>query len=122
MNIMAKRAKNPRAHADRAVKDMQSDFGKRIDEIRSELKEKGPEAIEAAEKSLGELKAGFEERLTDMREAFDDARESFDDAIETGRTAIQERPLMAVGIALATGVVIGMLLGQRGRGRGTVED
>jgi hypothetical protein len=39
---MAKRAKNSRADAERAVRDMQKEFDKRIDAIRTELKEKGP--------------------------------------------------------------------------------
>jgi ElaB/YqjD/DUF883 family membrane-anchored ribosome-binding protein len=109
---MAKSAKNPRADAERAVKDMQIEFEKRIDAIRTELKEKGPEAVE---KSLSDLKAGFEDRFGDVRETIENARGRLDDALETGRSTIQERPLMAVGVAVVVGVVIGLLVGRKGR-------
>ncbi len=115
MNRMAKSAGKWKADADRAVRDMQKDFEKRIDTIRTELKERGPEAVETVENSLGDMKADFENRLSDMRESLENARESFDDALETGMTTIQERPLMAVGIALAVGVVIGLLFGRKGK-------
>jgi ElaB/YqjD/DUF883 family membrane-anchored ribosome-binding protein len=123
---MSTRKKDPTSAAERSLRETRRDFDKRIDEIRAELKEKGPEV---ADKSLGDLKAGLEERLSDLRESyetaretiesaresFDDARESFDDALATGRTTIQERPLMAVGVALAVGVVIGLLFGPKRR-------
>jgi ElaB/YqjD/DUF883 family membrane-anchored ribosome-binding protein len=110
---MAKSARDSRNDADRIVNELRADLEKSIDSIRTELREKGPEAVEAAEKSLGDLKTGFENRLSDMRDGIDDAHESFDDAVETGRTRIQERPLMAVGVALAAGVVIGLIFGRR---------
>jgi ElaB/YqjD/DUF883 family membrane-anchored ribosome-binding protein len=62
-----------------------------------------------------DLKAGLENRLSDMRESLENARESFDDVLETGRTTIQERPLMAVGLALTVGAVIGFLLASTGK-------
>jgi uncharacterized protein YdhG (YjbR/CyaY superfamily) len=49
---MAKNSRNSRADTDRALRDMQKDLEKRIDTIRTELKEKGPEAAEAVENSL----------------------------------------------------------------------
>ncbi len=112
---MAKSARNSKAGADRAVREMQKGLEKRIDAIRTELKEKGPEAVVAVEKSLGDLKADLEDRLSDMRASIESTRESFDDAIETGRTAIQERPFEAVGIALAVGVAIGLLFGRKSK-------
>jgi ElaB/YqjD/DUF883 family membrane-anchored ribosome-binding protein len=101
---------NSRADAERAVKDMQKDFDRRIDAIKTELKEKGPEAVE---KSLSDLKAGFEDRFSDVTETIDNARESIEDAVEGSRTAIQNRPLLAVGAAVAFGVLLGMLVGPR---------
>jgi ElaB/YqjD/DUF883 family membrane-anchored ribosome-binding protein len=115
MTNMANSASNSRRDTEKAVKDIKRDLDRRIDAITTELKEKGPEGIEAAERSLGDLKAGFEQRLTDMRETIDDAHERFDGAVETGRTTIQERPLMAVGIALAAGVAIGLIFGRRNK-------
>jgi ElaB/YqjD/DUF883 family membrane-anchored ribosome-binding protein len=116
MKTMANNVSNSRTNVERAVREMQKDLDKGIDAIRTELKElkeKGPEAEEAVERSLSDLKEGFEDRLSDIHDSFDNAREGFDDAVETGRSTIQERPLMAVGIALALGVVIGLTLGRR---------
>ena len=42
-----------------------------------------------------------------------DNRESLDEMLETARTTIRENPLIAVGIALAAGYMIGLL--SRGR-------
>ncbi|MDA4117983.1 MAG: hypothetical protein OK455_06530 [Thaumarchaeota archaeon] len=106
---MAKNAKTSRMHAERTIHEMQKDFEKRIDAIRAELTEKGPEAVE---KSLGELKASFDERFDDMRANLESVHGSLDDAVEMGRTTIQEQPLMAVGMALAFGVAIGLLFGR----------
>jgi ElaB/YqjD/DUF883 family membrane-anchored ribosome-binding protein len=112
---MTKSTRNSKADAERAVKDLQKDFEKRIDAIRTELKENDPKAAQAVEKSLSDLKAGMEDRLSDLSDSLVYARESFDDALETGRTTIQERPLMAIAIAIAVGVAVGMLLGRKNR-------
>jgi ElaB/YqjD/DUF883 family membrane-anchored ribosome-binding protein len=114
MNKMSKNARNSRADAERAVKDLQKDFDKRIDAIRAELK-KGPEAAEAVEKSLFDLKTGFGDRLGDMRESLDNAHDSFDGAVENGRMTIRDRPLMAVGAAVAAGVLIGLIFGRKSK-------
>jgi ElaB/YqjD/DUF883 family membrane-anchored ribosome-binding protein len=66
-------------------------------------------------RSLSALEADMENRLRDMRETFKNARVSFDDALEKERTSVSRQPLMALGIALATGVVIGWLLGRKGK-------
>lgn len=87
---------------------------KRIDGLRTELKDKG--SGEAVEKSLDDLRASLEDRLSDMRESLDSAREGLGNAVEKGRTTIQERPLMAVGVALAAGVALGLIFGRRSRG------
>lgn len=117
---MAKSAKSSRADADRTIRETQKEFEKRIDAIRTELKEKSPEMVE---KSLNDLKAGFEDRFGDMLETIENAHESLDsareglgNAVEKGRTTIQERPLMAVGVALAAGVALGLIFGRRSRG------
>jgi ElaB/YqjD/DUF883 family membrane-anchored ribosome-binding protein len=112
---MAKSARNSRTDTEKIIKEMQRDFDRRIDSIRTELKEKGPEATEAVEKSLGDLKEGLEDRLSEISDTIDSARETFGGAVETGRSTIQERPLMAVGIALAAGVVIGLIFGRKNK-------
>jgi len=93
---------------ERSLREARRDFDKRIDAIMAELKEKGPEA---ADQSLRDLKADLEDTLSEARESLESARESFDDALRTGRATIQEQPLTAVGVALAVGVVIGLLFG-----------
>jgi ElaB/YqjD/DUF883 family membrane-anchored ribosome-binding protein len=111
MNNMAKNAGYSRADAENAMERLQKDFEKRIDVIREDLK-KGPEAAESVERSLFDLKAGFEDRLGDVRESFENARDSFDDAVGKGRSAIKDRPIAAVGIAVVVGVVIGLIFGR----------
>jgi ElaB/YqjD/DUF883 family membrane-anchored ribosome-binding protein len=111
---MAKNARNTRADAERVVKDLHEDFDQRIDMIREEIK-KGPEAAESVERSLIDLRNGFENRLGDMRESLSDARESFDGAVENGRTTIRDRPLTSVGIAVVVGVLVGMIFGRRAK-------
>lgn len=108
-NTMANSARD----SGRAVREMQNDMDKRIDAIRTELKEKRPEAGEAIERSLGDLRTSFEERLSEISEGFDNAREGLDSAVETGRATIKDRPLMSVGVAVAAGVIIGLIFGRR---------
>ncbi len=110
---MANSLRNSEMNTERAVREMQKDVEKRIDAIKTELMEKGPQAEEAIERSLSDLRTGFEDRLDSMRESLDNTREGFDDAVETGRSTIQERPLMAVGVALAAGIAIGLIFGRR---------
>ena len=110
MSKMAKSVKKSKAEAQRVMHAKQKDFESRIDTIRAELVDKAPEEVE---RSLRELKAGFEDMFDDVSRTIDDARENIDDVIETSRATIQERPLMAVGVALAVGVAIGLILGRR---------
>jgi ElaB/YqjD/DUF883 family membrane-anchored ribosome-binding protein len=103
---MAGKQKDSRSAAERSLREARRDFDKRIDEIRADLKEKGPEAIERVESALNELKG-------DLQSGFDEIHVTVDDEIEAGRREVREHPLLAVGIAVTVGVVIGMLLGRR---------
>ena len=103
---MAKRDKDFEARAEASLTDIRKDLDKKIDQIKAELKEKGPEAAEAIEQSLNALKADLEGRLSDIHE-------SIDDQLEVGRREIRKKPLMAVGVAVLVGVVVGMLLGRK---------
>jgi ElaB/YqjD/DUF883 family membrane-anchored ribosome-binding protein len=111
---MANTQRNSRADAQYALKDLQRDFDKKFDAIRAELK-KGPEAAEDVEKSLFELKTVIEDRIGQMRDSVQNARESFDGAIENGRSTIKDRPLLAVGAAVGVGVLLGLIIGRRGK-------
>jgi len=102
---MASKQNDLRSAAERTLRETRRDFDKRIDEIRAELKEKGPEAVERVESALNELKA-------DLQSGFDEIHVSIDDELEAGRRQVREHPLLAVGVAVTAGVVIGMLLGK----------
>jgi ElaB/YqjD/DUF883 family membrane-anchored ribosome-binding protein len=103
---LTKRDKDFEATAEASLEDIRRDLDKKIDQIKAELKEKGPEAAEAIEKSLDGLKANLEDRLGDFHA-------SIDDQLEIGRREIKKQPLMAVGVAVLVGVVAGMLLGRK---------
>ncbi len=103
---MAKRDKGSEAAAEASLEDIRRDLEKKIDQIKAELKEKGPEAAAAIEESLDALKSNLETRL-------DDFHATIDDQLDAGRREIKKQPLMAVGIAVLVGVVAGMLLGRK---------
>ena len=107
---MAKSLKS-RADAERVVHEKQKEFETRIDTIRAEL----VDAPEEVERSLRDLKADLEDMFDNVSRSIDSARENIDDVVQTSRAAIQERPLMAVGAALAVGVAVGLILGRRRR-------
>jgi ElaB/YqjD/DUF883 family membrane-anchored ribosome-binding protein len=104
--VLVNKEKNLRNAVEQSIEETRRDFGRRIEEIRSELQEGGPEALEKLEKSLNGLK-------DDLQSGFDDIHGKFDEELETGRREIREHPLLAVGIALSAGVVLGLLLGKR---------
>jgi len=103
---MASKQKDSRSAAERTLRETRRDFNKRIDEIRAELKEKGPEAVKRVESALNELRE-------DIQSGFDEIHVEVDEELETGRREVREHPLLAVGIAVTAGVVIGMLLERR---------
>jgi len=75
----------------------------KIEKMKDELKEKGPEAAGAIEESLEALRENLESRLGGIHA-------SLDDQLEVGRREIRKQPLMAVGVAVLVGIVAGMLL------------
>jgi len=97
--------KDLRRAADRSIRETRRDFDKRIDEIRAELQKGGAEAVEKAEKSLSDLKE-------DLQSGFDDIQGSLEDELEIGRKEVREHPLLAVGVAVMAGLIVGMLLGK----------
>jgi ElaB/YqjD/DUF883 family membrane-anchored ribosome-binding protein len=103
--VLANKEKDLRSAAERSLRETRRDFDKRIDEIRAELQEIGPEAVEKVERSLIDLK-------DDLRSGFEDVNVMFEDELETGRKQVREHPLFAVGVAVMAAVIIGMLLGK----------
>jgi vacuolar-type H+-ATPase subunit H len=102
---LVNKEKDLRRAADRSIRETRRDFDKRIDEIRAELQKGGADAVEKVEKSLSELKE-------DLQSGFDDIQGSLEDELETGRKEVREHPLLAVGVAVMAGLVVGMLLGK----------
>jgi ElaB/YqjD/DUF883 family membrane-anchored ribosome-binding protein len=103
---MARREKSTEEAAEVTLEDIRRDLDRKIDQIKAEIKQKGPEAAEAIEESLDALKANLESRLSDFHA-------SIDDQLEVGRREIRKQPLMAVGVAVMFGVVAGILLGRK---------
>jgi ElaB/YqjD/DUF883 family membrane-anchored ribosome-binding protein len=102
---MATKKKDSTRVASRSTGDARRDFDTRIDEIRAELKERGPEAVERVENALLDLKE-------DLQSNFDEMHGKLEDELEAGRREVRDHPLLSVGVAVTVGVVFGMLLGK----------
>lgn len=109
MIVLANKEKDLRNAAERSLRETRRDFDKRIDEIRAELQEIGPEAVGKVERSLNDLKNDLK---TELRTGLDDVNGMFEDELESGRNQVREHPLLAVGVAVMAGVIVGMLLGK----------
>ena len=105
---MAKKEKDLRGAAEHSIRETQKDIEKRIDEIRADLKDRGPEAVARIENALTDLREQLQNR-------FEYIHESFEDKLEMGRKEVREHPLLAIGVALTLGVMIGMLLERKGK-------
>ena len=104
MIMLTNNERDLRNAADRSLKETRRDFDKRIDDIRAQLQERGPEAAEKVERSLNDLKE-------ELRDGFGAVNGKFEDELETDRDQVREHPLLAVGVAVMAGVIFGMLLG-----------
>jgi ElaB/YqjD/DUF883 family membrane-anchored ribosome-binding protein len=102
--ILANRDEAFEARTEASLDNIRKDLDKKIDQIKAELMEKGPEASVDIEESLDALKADLESSLRDIHT-------SIDGKLEIGRREIRKQPLMAVGVAVLVGLVAGMLLG-----------
>jgi hypothetical protein len=102
--MLAGREKDLR-NAERSLRDTRKYFDKTIDEIRAELQGIEPEIAERVGRSLNDLKNG-------LQSGIDDINGRFEDEIESGRKQVREHPLLAVGVAVMAGVIVGTLLGK----------
>jgi ElaB/YqjD/DUF883 family membrane-anchored ribosome-binding protein len=85
---------------DDSITELKRDLERRIHDIRAELVEGKTGAVE---ESLDFLRNEFEQGLSDLRK-------QIDESVEPEREAIRERPFVAVGAAVAVGVIAGALL------------
>jgi len=109
MITLADREKELRSAAGRSLRDTRKDFDERIDKIMAELQEIGPEAAEKVGRSLNDLKYDLK---SDLQSGLDDVSGRFEDEVESGRKQVREHPLLAVGVSVMAGVILGMLLGK----------
>jgi ElaB/YqjD/DUF883 family membrane-anchored ribosome-binding protein len=100
-HILAARSKSDNHATNDALKELKRDLERRIQDIQAGM-EQGETGF--ADESLAALRKEFERRLSDVRV-------QIDESVEPGREAIRERPLVAVGAALAGGLAAGVLLG-----------
>jgi ElaB/YqjD/DUF883 family membrane-anchored ribosome-binding protein len=104
---LANNEKNLRSAADRSLRETRRDFDKRIDEIRAELKEKGPESVDKIERSLEDLRQDLKE---DLQDGYGEIHDRLGDEVEYRRREVREHPLLAVGVAVTFGVLVGMIV------------
>jgi ElaB/YqjD/DUF883 family membrane-anchored ribosome-binding protein len=102
---MVNKRKDSRSAVEQSVEETRRDIGERIEEISSQLMAGGPEVLEKLERSLNDLRA-------DLQGSLENTHGMLGDELEAGRDEIREHPLLAVGIAVAAGVVIGLILGK----------
>jgi ElaB/YqjD/DUF883 family membrane-anchored ribosome-binding protein len=107
VRLVARKEKDTQDVVEGSIKELRRDLDQEIDAIRTTITEKGPAA---AQESLLALKEEVNRRLADFRDGFEES-------LETGRRMVQERPLMAVGAALAVGVLLGMIVGRKTNGK-----
>jgi ElaB/YqjD/DUF883 family membrane-anchored ribosome-binding protein len=105
MSLVNKQS-NLRSAIEQSIEETRRDFDVRMEEIKADLKESGPEGAESVETALAGLKR-------ELQSGFDEIQKMFDGEIKTSRREIRAHPLAAVGIAVAAGVVIGLLMGDR---------
>ncbi len=103
---MVNKERNLRRATEKSIEGTRRDIDKRVDEIKGELEAGGPEAVEGVLRSLSGLKEELQTR-------FDDIQGMFEGELETGRKEIREHPLLAVSVAVAAGVIVGLLLGKK---------
>jgi ElaB/YqjD/DUF883 family membrane-anchored ribosome-binding protein len=104
---LASKEKDLMGSTDRSLRETRRDFDKRIDAIRAELKQNGPGAVEEAERSLSDLKEDIQRSFEDK---YGELHERFENKLEGGRREVRKQPLLAVGVAVMAGLIVGMLL------------
>ena len=105
MIVLANKEKDLRNASERSLRETRRDIDRKINEIRSELQEIGPEAVEKVQGSLDDLKA-------ELQKEFEVLNDGLEEQLETGRKQVREHPFLAVGVAVMAGVIVGMLLGK----------
>jgi hypothetical protein len=87
---LANREKDLRGATEKPMREVGRDLSKRIDEIRAELKNRGPEAVEKVERSLDDLKE-------DLQGSLSEVNGGFEDKLKMRRDEVGGHPLLEVG-------------------------
>jgi ElaB/YqjD/DUF883 family membrane-anchored ribosome-binding protein len=98
---LASRTKDESHETRDSIKELKRDFERRVNDIQADIAE-GHEGM--AEEALAALGKELQGRI-------DNLREQVDESFESSRDAIRSKPITALGAAVATGVVAGLLLG-----------
>ena len=104
---MAKQENDLETSSEESINRVRRDLDKRIDEIKTDLRQK-PKSVEELEETLEGLRVDVERKISE-------AQQYVDHQLESSRREIRRHPLMAVGIAALVGLIIGMLLGRESR-------
>lgn len=91
--------------------DVADDLKKVIAEARELLEASGEEITSSH--NFTALRERLDEGIATVKTEIEKRREQLDDLGKRGRSEIEQRPYMAVGIALGVGALIGILAGRR---------
>jgi ElaB/YqjD/DUF883 family membrane-anchored ribosome-binding protein len=99
---LAGRTKSEESSAIETLKELRRDFERRISDIQADIEE--GRVGEAAQEALASLRKDFEHRFATIRN-------QIDASLEPSREVIRDRPLASIGATLASGMVVGILVG-----------
>lgn len=88
-----------KASSGELAKNMQHEYAKRTDDVNDAVSDFRVEVRDAAEN----LREEYDRRV-------DEVREQVDESIDGGRKSVADHPFLAVGVALAVGILAGLLI------------
>jgi ElaB/YqjD/DUF883 family membrane-anchored ribosome-binding protein len=92
------------------ITKLQNDLKDMLHSVGDQSKDKLQESKHKLETAIKSLQGRVTEKFD---ESYDDLREHSQDAVKQGRKQIEERPLTAVLIAFAAGILLDRLIGRR---------
>ena len=92
------------------IQKLQNDLKDMLHSVGDQSKEKLQESKQKLETAIKSLQGRVTEKFD---ESYDNLREHSQDAVKQSRKQIEERPLTAVFIAFAAGILLDRLIGRR---------